>query len=581
MSTGPAGEGPPVLRLAPDPTLDLPRALARHAAQAPEAIALRRPGRHSNYLTTSYRELHDKVRLTATVLRQAGLTVGNRAVVMIRDPEEFLVHLYALMSIGAVPVLIDPGLPRTGVRTCLDEIAPHAFLADPLAHLARALRGWARSSKPVLVQTGARNRGPWPHIRGLRAAARTTDREGAPPGTAGDGPALIAFTSGSTGCPKGVLYTSHQLALQAQYVSTAFGISPGTPAVCAFLPFSLYLPALGAQTLVPAFDPRRPADADPKALLDTLTRFRAHSLFGSPALLRVAAQYCADHHIVLQHLRDVASFGAPLSTPLLNLLDTCVPPTTRVRSVYGATEALPVAMADRTCLRRSLDNPTSRPPGSLVGTPLPGVEVHILPEDLPPQPRWNPGLAQPPLHIGEITVGGSHVSRAYFARPQDTASAKIHDGQRILHRTGDLGWIDTQGQLWYSGRKAHTVHTPNGPLYTEQIEPSCNTLPGIVRTALVGIGPPGAQRAVLCIETTSHTPAATRAATACVTTHLTGVTGGDLVDHVLVHPGFPVDVRHNAKIERPVLAAWAASRLPVRAQQPHATAPSPYSGETP
>lgn len=166
--------------------------------------------------------------------------------------------------------------------------------------------------------------------------------------------------------------------------------------------------------------------------------------------------------------------------------------------------------------------------------------------------------------IGEVTVVGPSATDVYYNRAAETCLAKIHErladgSERIVHRMGDLGYFDAQRRLWFCGRKTHRVETVQGPLYTEQVEPVFNVIDGVRRTALVGIGALGAQRPVLCYEELPGVDVAALEqrlrATARAFMHTVGI-----VD-VLRHPGFPVDIRHNAKIGRERLAVWAAQRL--------------------
>ncbi|NYE40634.1 fatty acid CoA ligase family protein [Streptomyces fulvorobeus] len=539
---------------------ELLEAFAEQARNRPTAPVLHRPARRGGHTATTYAELRAQVQLTAPALTTAGVIPGTRVVVMVRDGLEFLTDVYALILLGAVPVLIDPGLPHDAVRGCLEEIAPQAFIGQPKAHAARTVLGWARHTATLCLSTASRPWGPWPRLNDLRRGAHDSPVP-APTRVADDALAFIAFTSGSTGEPKGVQYTYRQLGQQAHHVGDAFGIRAGAPVLSAFLPFTLYLPALGAHTVLPVFDPRRPADTDPRSIIQAIQHFQARALFGSPALLHNLARHCSAHGLRLDGLLDIATFGAPLTPVVLDLLDRCVPAACRIRSVYGATECLPASIADRDDLRGARTDPPA--PGTPVGVPVPRLTVRIIAPDLPATGLLADAPALEPGAIGEITVSGPHVSRAYFGQPRANAQAKIKDGQRTVHRTGDLGWLDDKGRLFYCGRKAHAVHTTGGTLYTEQIEAPCNSLPGIARTALVGVGSPGRQRAVLCIElersgNRHHTADLEQR----VRQRLHGLPGGELIEHLLIHPGFPVDIRHNAKIERGKLARWAARALP-------------------
>jgi len=192
---------------------------------------------------------------------------------------------------------------------------------------------------------------------------------------------------------------------------------------------------------------------------------------------------------------------------------------------------------------------------------LPPSRHHTLAEDRIP---WREKIG---FGLGEITVAGPTATDSYFNRDSATRIAKIRErladgSERIVHRMGDVGYFDGQGRLWFCGRKTQRVETANGPLYTEQVEPIFNTLAGIRRTALVGVGEPGNQRPVLCYELQTGIPAAAQAQ---VETELRTLaarhphTAG--IDTFLRHTGFPVDIRHNAKIGREKLALWAANRL--------------------
>ena len=130
---------------------------------------------------------------------------------------------------------------------------------------------------------------------------------------------------------------------------------------------------------------------------------------------------------------------------------------------------------------------------------------------------------------------------------------------------GDLGWIDGEGRLWFCGRKSQRVVVDDTTtLCTEQIEPIFN-MGGRMRTALVGIGPKGAQTPVLCYEV----PRDVGHNAADLPSELRHIAEGHVhtakIHHFLPHPGFPVDIRHNAKIGREKLAVWAAKQLKGRA----------------
>jgi acyl-CoA synthetase (AMP-forming)/AMP-acid ligase II len=234
----------------------------------------------------------------------------------------------------------------------------------------------------------------------------------------------------------------------------------------------------------------------------------------------------------------------------------------RFFTTYGATEALPIAAIDSAELLAGTIERTRAGAGTCVGAPAGGVEVRIIEVTDEPVPRWREELLAAPGQVGEITIAGPSVSPRYHAPAAANVAAKIVDGDRLWHRTGDLGSVDDAGRIWFAGRKAQRVRTAAGTLHTVRSEGVFNAHPDVHRTALVGVGAPGAQRPVLCVEPRAGVPASElprieHELRALAEWH--EVTRG--IDTMLFHPAFPVDIRHNAKIGREELASWAAGQL--------------------
>ena len=169
---------------------------------------------------------------------------------------------------------------------------------------------------------------------------------------------------------------------------------------------------------------------------------------------------------------------------------------------------------------------------------------------------------------------GPCVTRAYDARPEANRLSKIADGDTVWHRMGDLGTFDERGRLWFCGRKSQRVSTARGELSSIPIEAVAETL-WPERAALVGVGARGAQRAIVVLEYAGRLPPGTRKDRyseqegARVLAALRETDVGRHVDAAVVYFGsFPVDRRHNAKIERERLAAWVASERPKLLQAP-------------
>jgi acyl-CoA synthetase (AMP-forming)/AMP-acid ligase II len=527
------------------------------ARERPGQIALRCPGRAGRYdIELTYAQLDARSDAIAAGLAGYGIGRGTRTVVMVRPSPAFFLLMFALFKAGAVPVLVDPGIDRRALKQCLDEAQPEAFIGIPLAQAARLVLGWARSARK-LVTVGPRL--AW----GGTTLARI-ERAGAGAGpqladTDGDEVAGILFTSGSTGVPKGVVYRHRHFAGQVELLRHAFGMLPGGVDLPTFPPFALFDPALGLTSVIPDMDPTRPAQADPAKLHAAIERFGVTQLFGSPALMRVLAEYGRP----LPTVKRVTSAGAPVPPEIVEKIRALLPDDAQFWTPYGATECLPVAVIEG----RELDatrQATEAGAGTCVGHAVAPNVVRVIAIDDAPIADWSGVRELGPGDIGEITVAGPTATDSYFNRDAATAIAKVREpladgGSRIVHRMGDVGYFDTQGRLWFCGRKTQRVETPTGPRYTEQAEPVFNVHPEVRRTALVGVGAPGAQRPVLCFELL---PEVSPQRADAVIADLRAIAGRHAhlqdIDTFLHHPGFPVDIRHNAKIGRETLSRWAA-----------------------
>jgi acyl-CoA synthetase (AMP-forming)/AMP-acid ligase II len=540
--------------------------LPRLARERPDQIAMRCPGRDGRYaIALSYAELDARSDAIAAGLAARGIFRGTRTVLMVRPTPEFFLLMFALFKAGAVPVLVDPGIDKRALKQCLDEAAPEAFIGIPLAQFARVLLRWARSAR-VRVTTGARA-----ILADVTLAEVERAGAGAGPQLADTQPddvAAILFTSGSTGIPKGVVYRHRHFVAQIEMMREAFGIVAGGVDLPTFPPFALFDPALGLTSIIPDMDPTRPAKADPRKLHAAMQRFGVDQLFGSPALMRVLTDFGQP----LPGLRRVTSAGAPVPADVVAKLRELLPPEAEFWTPYGATECLPVAVIEGRELL-TLRTRTEQGAGTCVGRAVPPNEVRLIRVTDEAIEHWSDDLIVKGGIVGEITVAGPSATDLYFNREAQTRLAKIREslpggGERIVHRMGDLGYVDAEGRLWFCGRKSQRVITAETTLCTEQIEPVFNTHSDVHRTALVGVraqreSKTGAQRAVLCVELRAGVPAREWPRIEAELRHLgEGFVHTANVAAFLHHPKpFPVDIRHNAKIGREKLAGWAAKRL--------------------
>ncbi len=531
------------------------RFLPSMAERNPDVCAVRAPVRKSGrlaYQERSFAQLNAESDAAARLLEARGITRGTRTLLMVRPGLDLIRLTFALFKVGAVPVVIDPGMGLKNFLRCVRQTQPEALVGIPLAQrLSRVFFPWFKSVGARVAVGGAA------FARELKERHSETAFPVAP--TGGTDLAAVLFTSGSTGAPKGVCYQHGQFEAQVRMIRAQYDIQPGEVDLPMLPIFALFNPAFGMTTVVPEMNPSRPAAVDPARIVEAIERNGVTNSFGSPVLWSKIATYCEEKGTKLPTIRRVLMAGAPVPPQLIRRMHDLLP-NGHVHTPYGATEALPVSSISGTEVLEDTWRLTEEGKGTCVGRPLPEVSVRVIRLMDGPIKAMTPDLLLENGQVGEIAVHGLVATQAYDRLPAATAAAKIPDATRtgLWHRMGDLGYFDASGRLWFCGRKAERVQTSAGDLYTDCVEGVFNTHPKVFRTALIGIGKPGEQTPALIIEPKAeHWPKA-RASQARFIDELRAI--GTKYRHTASIAlfyfcrKFPVDVRHNAKIHRLTLA---------------------------
>jgi acyl-CoA synthetase (AMP-forming)/AMP-acid ligase II len=508
---------------------------------------------HAAWTHLTFRELNNLCDEYARGFEATGVARGDRVSLLVKPCLEFIPLVFALFKIGAVPVLIDPGMGRKPFLSCIERMAPRVLLAEAAVHVIKPLVGKALKSVEISITVG-KSTGWWADatLEGLRVPSSEpylATRTGR------DEEAAILFTSGSTGPAKGVTYTHGTFDAQTRAIGALYDLKPGEVDLACFPLFGLFSMALGLTVVIPDMDPTKPALADPAKLVEAIQSQGCTFGSGSPAIWKRVGPYCEEHGIRLDSMQRILMFGAPIPVWMHQNFRKVLPPGAQIHTPYGSTESLPVASIGTDEVLDDTRFQTAKGAGICVGRPAPDMEVCIIAITENAVPVWSPELCLPDGEIGEIVVKGDVVTLEYKSSPEHTALAKIQDGDRIRHRMGDLGWIDEQGRVWMCGRKSHRVRLANGQtLFTTCCEAIFNEHPQVYRSALVGV----AGEPVIVVEREPEQGQDTDA----LTHELLKLGAANpltaMIQRVLFHDAFPVDVRHNAKIHRPELAAWAA-----------------------
>ena len=516
-------------------------AAVRARSSSPAIVS---PSRHGPGTAWSYERLAEASDRLAASLLNMGIGPGMRVAMMAPPSPRLFATLFALFRIGAVAVMVDPGMGLKGLRQCLDEADCQAFIGSPKAIVARWILGLCAGAR-IVAHLGE---GWLPGCRRLHEA--TSGGTAIHAGGAGD-MAAILYTSGSTGPAKGAVYSAGNLAAQVAALGSMLDIQPGETDLSTFPLFGLYAPVLGMTAVIPLMDFTRPATADADMLLDLVARHRVDNLFASPAVLTRLVRR-AETRGGLDRLKRLVSAGAPVPWTLVRRARPHLNAAARLHTPYGMTEALPVACpSDREILGPELEI-TRGGGGICLGKPAPGTRVLILPATEEPMAHLPDPL--PPGAHGEIAVAGPQVTRSYWNRPAANARHKVTTAQgELIHRTGDMGYLDARGTLWYLGRQAQMVRVQGRNIPADATEAMFLDIPGVARAALVQAG---TDRAALVIEPMPDAPADLTAQA-----RLRADRAGLPIERALINTRFPVDRRHNSKIDREALGNWAKGKL--------------------
>jgi acyl-CoA synthetase (AMP-forming)/AMP-acid ligase II len=394
-----------------------------------------------------FAELAARSDRVAAAWRAQGLREGMRVILALPLGIELYVGLAALWRLGAVAVFPEPAMGLKGFRAALAASAPQAFLAG----------GWYRALRFLLPDL-------WRMPMQLRV--REGDDTAGLADLSPEAPALISFTSGSTGAPKAISRSHGFLAAQNAAVAQMLTAErEGEIDLVAFPVFVVANLALGVASLLPNWKLTDPRGADPAAICAYAARHGAGRALVPPSICEALAGMSAPTPFA-----RIFTGGGPVYPDLIARL-RAIHPQLRLTVVYGSTEAEPIAQVDAENISDADWAAMRAGQGLLAGPPVPCARVKI--------------------HDDEIVVTGDHVNKGYLDPSRD-ASTKLRIAGEIWHRTGDAGRFDGAGRLWLLGR----IDGKAGGLYPFAVECAARTWPGVRRAALIEKG----GRAVLALE---------------------------------------------------------------------------------
>ena len=476
--------------------------------------------------SVTFSELDSRVATFAQALVQHGVEAGERVAVLVPPSIDLIALVYACWRIGAVTVIADRGLGLNGLGSAVKSSRVQHLVGIRSAVIAARTLRWALRASLIDLKSLQKSM----QLEGLKQLGRPEPKD--------DAMAAILFTSGATGPAKGVRYTHSQLGAQRDILQRVYNITDADSFVAAFAPFALFGPALGITTGLADMDVTSPATLTAKALDDACRATQATMVFASPAALVNVLKTASSNVNSLHQVRLVMSAGAPVPIETLRHMQKLCPQA-EMHTPYGMTEVLPVA--DLSLQQREDVGEGS---GVCVGRAVDGCNVKVVSID--------GGISELPIGVtGEIVVSAPWMSLGYNRLWLTQQNARFESDGFTWHRTGDVGHIDGDGNLWIEGRVVHMIHTADGSMTPVPLEVACEKISGVKRAAAVGIGDKGVQQLVMVLETdqAKEDPAPDQLA-AQVREALAGL---DVVA-IWETKKLPVDIRHNSKIDRTALA---------------------------
>lgn len=535
------------------------RALADFSIANPETLAV--VDSTSGQRSISFGDFNEQITQLAVGMLLHGIQPGARVAVMVTPGVDLCLAVYGCWRLGATVVLVDSGLGRIGMQRALQSANPAFLIGIDKALIAAKVLRWPGKRIAIASRSAIQTRGL--NIEtDLHTLIHRGKGQAAPAFPTAETVAAIAFTSGSTGPSKGVIYQHHQIQAQRDALMGLYEITSDDRLVAAFAPFALYGPTMGITSIVPDMDVTAPGSLEAHSLADAVKRINATLVFASPAALVnvVATQdtLATTQRAGCSAVRLVLSAGAPVRAKLLESASSIFD-SADFHTPYGMTEVLPVADISLSELQQIAADDSAvnaLGEGVCVGYPLPDIKVMIDPVNAFGEPTDEP--ASTAGLMGEIIVQAAHARQGYDRLWHTNHLSSQPAG---WHRTGDIGTLDSAGRLWVAGRLGHIITTPSGALAPVDSEQRIETLSGVAMAALVGVGPPGTQVVVAVLQTTSNAHKAGEASLDLSDDVRAVVAEGIDIAAVLVISKLPVDRRHNSKVDRSAVAHWATRTL--------------------
>jgi acyl-CoA synthetase (AMP-forming)/AMP-acid ligase II/pimeloyl-ACP methyl ester carboxylesterase len=509
--------------------------------------------------SVTVKQLDQLIGKIAAGLLDLGMKPGDRTLIFLPMGLPLYAAMFALQKIGCIPVFLDSWARKDQMSVSAEIAAPKMIISFEMAY--DYLKGDPILDSIPLKIVG----GPFEGDYKQRYTERLenlmiTERMGKVVPLEKEATALITFTTGSSGRPKGADRSHRFLCAQHYALNRHLPYEKTDRDLPVFPIFSLNNLAAGVTTVIPAIDVGTPSEDDAMVLIAQMKTAGVTCTTLSPSLLNAVSKYCLEQGLTLPFLRRIITGGAPVGRDdLKKIKQVC--PEAEVLVLYGSTEVEPMAHIEAQEFleqnTRALTDEEWVDEGVNVGKMDEGLLVKFIKiskENLVvmADSDWNT-LEVPSNTVGEIIVAGEHVCEKYYNDTEAIKRAKIKDHQgRVWHRTGDLGRVDENGNLWIVGRVHNAINRANEYQFPVRAEMVLKKINQVARAAYLGMPDEKLGQACFAVVSLKENLAQESENIKERVLYLMAKNGIP-VDRVIIRSDIPMDPRHHSKVEYDVL----------------------------
>ncbi len=498
----------------------------------------------------NFKNFYDVIARTATGLKNAGIKHGDCVILFLPMSLYLYQAMSAIMMIGARAVFLDSWARRDQLGTSAKVVNPTAMISFEMAfQLCAAVP--ELNDIPIKIIAGPHT-GKYTSTLEEISKSRPLDAIEA---VEGEETALVTFTTGSSGVPKGADRTHRFLVSQHLALDECIPYDSSDIDVPAFPIFSLNNIAAGVNTVIPITDIGRPGEKDPLMLVSQIKSRKITCATLSPSMIANIAKFCDENKITMPEIKRVITGGAPISNDTLELFRKAVPGA-EVWVLYGSTEVEPIAHIESKDILFPKHGGKASSEGVNVGHFAEGLEYKLLKINKGAVKLENDdwkAITVPEGEVGELAVAGLHVCKAYYNNAEASAKTKIIEaGGKVWHRTGDLARIDEHKNVWLVGRVHNAISRAGQLLFPVKVEILLKKHPDVKQSAYLGIPDDKLGEKAYALVALNDKLEETKEE---ILSRLAKILENEKVpyDRLDIVDNIPMDPRHHSKVEYDVL----------------------------